>query len=116
MLLTFTGMNIKTGNDALDVILAEKHILCEKKSIRLSCMINGEKLNFISSVKLYSLFGNALQNAIESTEQIEDERKRLIILNVKNKGNFVLVHLENSCPEGEALQVVNGLPQTTKKR
>lgn len=113
--LNFYGMNIKTGNDALDVILAEKHILCEKKSIRLSCMINGEKLNFISSVKLYSLFGNALQNAIESTEQIEDERKRLIILNVKNKGNFVLVHLENSCPEGETLQVVNGLPQTTKK-
>lgn len=113
--LNFYGMNMKTGNDALDVILAEKHILCEKKGIRLSCMINGEKLNFISSVKLYSLFGNALQNAIESTEQIEDESKRLIILNVKNKGNMILIHLENSCLGSCELKLVNGLPITTKK-
>lgn len=112
--LSFYGLNIKTGNDALDVILAEKHILCEKKGIRLTCMIDGEKLGFISSVKLYSLFGNALQNAIESTEQIEDQGRRQIILNVKNKGNLILVHMENSCPEDEPLTLVNGLPETTK--
>lgn len=65
--LSVYGVNIKTGNDALDVILAEKSILCENKDIKLSCMIDGGKLGFMSSVKLYSLFGNALQNAIEST-------------------------------------------------
>ena len=113
--LSFYGMNIKTGNKALDVILAEKHIHCEKNGIRLTCMVDGEKLNFISSGKLYSLFGNALQNAIESTEQIEDVNKRLIIFNVKCKGNLILAHIENSCLEGGELVLVNGLPQTTKK-
>lgn len=29
--LSFYGVNIHTGNDALDVILAEKHILCDKR-------------------------------------------------------------------------------------
>lgn len=32
-------------------------------------MIDGEKLSFISPAELYSLFGNALQNAIESAEK-----------------------------------------------
>lgn len=113
--LSFYGMNIHTGNDALDVILAEKHILCDKKGIRLSCMIDGEKLNFISPGELYSLFGNALQNAIESAEQVEDPTKRLIIVNVKNQANVVFIHIENSCPDNVMLRLVDGLPETTKR-
>lgn len=113
--LSFYGVDIKTGNRALDVILGEKHIYCEKNGIKLTCMVDGDKLGFISSGKLYSLFGNALQNAIESTEKIQDESKRLIIFNIKNHGNLILAHIENSCLEDEELILVNGLPQTTKK-
>lgn len=113
--LSFYGVNIQTGNDALDVILAEKHILCDKKGIRLICMIDGSKLGFISPGKLYSLFGNALQNAIESAEQIEDQEKRLIMVNVKNQGDMIFIHIENSCPVNAALNMVNGIPQTTKR-
>ncbi len=113
--LSFYGVNIHTGNAALDVILAEKNILCDKKGIRLICMIDGSKLDFISPGKLYSLFGNALQNAIESAEQVEDPQKRLIIVNVKEQGNLIHVHIENSCPKNMALNLVNGLPQTTKE-
>ena len=113
--LSYYGVNIQTGNDALDVIMAEKHILCEKKGIRLICMMDGSGLSGISPGKLYSLFGNALQNAIESTEQIEDPAKRLIIANVKTQGGMVFAHVENSCPENASLNLVDGLPQTTKQ-
>ncbi len=112
--LSFYGVNIQTGNAALDVILAEKNILCEKKAIRMICMIDGSKLDFISPGKLYSLFGNALQNAIESTEQVEDPSRRMISVNVKEQGGLILIHIENTCPENIALNLVNGLPQTTK--
>ena len=112
--LSFYGVNIHTGNDALDVILAEKHILCDKKGIRLSCMIDGEKLSFISPAELYSLFGNALQNAIESAEKIDDPTRRLIIVSVKSQANMVFIHIENSCPDNLLLHLVDGLPETTK--
>ena len=86
-----------------------------KKGIRLICMMDGSGLSGISPGKLYSLFGNALQNAIESTEQIEDPAKRLIIANVKTQGGMVFAHVENSCPENASLNLVDGLPQTTKQ-
>lgn len=113
--LSFYGVTIQTGNPALDVILAEKNILCDKKGIRLTCMIEGERLDFISPGKLYSLFGNALQNAIESAELVEDPEKRLIMVNVRDQGSVIMVHIENSCPENAELNLVNGVPQTTKE-
>ena len=36
-------------------------------------------------------------------------------MNVKEQGNLIHVHIENSCPKNMALNLVNGLPQTTKE-
>lgn len=112
--LNMYGVNLKTGNDALDVILAEKHMLCEKNKIKLYCMVDGAALGFISPVNLYSLFGNALQNAIEASLKIDDVRQRVIRLNVKTCANMVSVHVENRMPS-EKLDTAGGLPKTTKE-
>lgn len=64
------GVTVKSGNEVLDVILAEKSVLCEKYSISFSCITDGEYLSFMSPFKIYSLFENALQNAIEATKQL----------------------------------------------
>lgn len=112
--LNFYGAVIKTGNDAIDVILAEKHMLCEKNGIKLTCIIDGENLNFISPSNLYSLFGNALQNAIEASMKISDPAKRLIRLKVFTVSELLSIHIENSRPYDENVKFINGLPQTTK--
>ena len=62
---------------------------------------------------IYSLFGNAIDNAIEAVERIEDDEKRCIIVRVKKSRGMVLVHIENYY-NGE-LSFKGGLPQTTKK-
>lgn len=101
-----------TGNDALDIILTEKSLYCERYKIRLACMVDGEKLRFMSTADVYSLFGNVLDNAIESVIKIQNEEKRIINFNVSEKNGFLVVHVENLY-EGK-LKFRDGLPQTTK--
>ncbi len=61
---------VKTGNEALDIILTDKSLLCGKKDIRLSCMIDGKKMAFMNESDIYSLFGNLVDNAIESVVEL----------------------------------------------
>lgn len=103
----------KTGNEALDVILTEKSLYCEKHHISLAYMVDGEKLKFMSVTDVYSLFSNALDNAIECVSKIEDEEKRIINLNVYEKNGLLSIHMEN-CLEG-ALKLDKGVLQTTKE-
>lgn len=102
----------KTGNDSLDLLLAEKGLLCEQKGIKLRYMLGGGNLDFLSTEDLYSLFGNALDNAIESAEQIAEPQKRLITLNAAVRAGFFVIHIENTC--FTRVDFVDGLPVTSK--
>ena len=103
----------KTGNDALDLVLTEKSLACEKYGITFSCMVDGKSLNFISSPDIYSLFGNALDNAIESVGQEENKEKRIISMKAYEHNDMLYIHLDNRCiivPD-----FIEGLPVTTKE-
>lgn len=101
---------VKTGNDVLDIILTEKSLYCLNNKIRLQCMANGNELSFMDSMDIYSLFGNALSNAIESVSGISEE-KRLISVNIQPLGNMLTIHVDNYY-EGE-IRFENGLPVTS---
>lgn len=103
----------KSGNEVLDVLLMEKFMQCENKKIRLDCMIDGELLSFMKKSDVYALFGNAIDNAIEAVDKINDEEKRCINIRVKKSRGMILIHVENQYL-GE-LSFEEGLPQTTKK-
>ena len=101
----------KTGNKALDVILSEKSLLCENYGIRFTYMADGALLGGMSPSDIASLFGNALDNAIEYL-RAADEDKRVMGLTVSGKNELVTVHIENYCEQSP--QMENGLPVTTK--
>ncbi len=101
-----------TGNDALDIIISEKNLLCEENKISFSYLVDGAKLSFMSSTDIAALFGNALDNAIEKQMQ-EDEANRFISLSVREENGFVHIHSDNCCTVPP--DFVDGLPQTTKK-
>ena len=103
----------KTGNEDLDLILAEKSLLCEEKGIRLQCIADGEKLGFVKTEDLYALMGNALDNAIEATSQEESPARRIISLHISAREDIVTVHVENPCKTQPFM--VDGLPVTTKR-
>lgn len=103
---------VRTGNEALDVILTEKSLICEKNGITLTCMADGSALRGIDTTDLYSIFGNLLDNAIESVRQLQSPEQRVIGLTIQNMGNLALIHAENYFDH--PIQMENGIPETTK--
>lgn len=104
---------IKTGNDALDVILTEKSVVCNKNNIKFNCMADGAALEFMSDVDIYSLFGNAMDNAIEASLCIAENERRVIGLIIKSTDNLLSVNFHNYYES--VLKFHEGLPLTTKK-
>lgn len=106
------GSMARTGNPALDTVLTEKSLLCEGRSIEFTCMVDEGCLEGIGPVDLYTLFGNALDNAIEAAERLDDPEDRMISLRVERQGAFTRICVENTCAGSVAL--VGGLPATSK--
>ena len=104
---------VKTGSDVLDVIIAEKSLYCEKNGIVLTVIADGAKLGFMGQFDLYSLFENAISNAIEAVSKAQEVEKRFIRLRVDAPAGMACIHVENYCAEAPVF--VNGLPKTTKK-
>lgn len=104
---------VKTGNEVLDVLLAEKGLICREKGIKLAYMGDCSVFSFMQTMEVYSLFGNALDNAIEAVNKLSDKDKRQISMNIERKGDIVIVNISNYF-EGD-LNFDNGLPTTTKE-
>lgn len=104
---------IHTGNEALDTLLTEKNFYCVQNNIRLSCMVCSSNLDKIGVVDMYTMLGNAIDNAIESVEKLSDEGKRAISLSVTEKGNIQYITMDNYY-SGE-LMMSGDLPVTSKQ-
>lgn len=104
---------VKTGNEILDVILTEKGLLCEKYDIHISCVADGTLLSFMNPVDLYTMFGNALDNAMASVKNMQEKEKRVIDLMIFARQKLLLIQIIN--PVEEELKFDDGLPITTKE-
>lgn len=104
--------SLQTGNEILDVCLMEKKLLCEKNSIKLDCIANGQCLSFMQPSDLFSLFGNALDNAMEAVCKLDDVEKRIIFVSVREELGMAIIHVENNYT-GELI-MADGIPRTSK--
>ena len=103
----------KTGNKVLDTILTAKSLQCQQEDITLTCVADGEALSFMDPMDVSALFGNALDNAIESVREISEKDQRLIHLSMTRQKGFLRIRVENRYV-GE-LTFRDGMPLTTKK-
>ena len=103
-----------TGNQVLDALLDSRQSICRKKQIVITAVMDGQLLDFMHVADICTIFGNALDNAIESVVASEDVQKRLIHLEVKMVRQFVCIQIENTC-EGEVI-LEQGVPQTKKNK
>lgn len=103
----------KTGNKVLDTVLTTKSLYCAKHGITFTCVADGTLLDFMDVMDICSIFGNALDNAIECELKIPDKEKRLIHVTVSKQKQFLILRFENYCKE--TLQYQEGTPVTTKK-
>mgnify|MGYP000917338041 CR=1 FL=1 len=105
--------SVKTGNEAIDVIMSKKSKICKDEGIRLTCSMNGETLNYISPYELYALFENAMDNAIDAVSKCEKEKK-IISITQTVKDQFLILNVANYYVE--ELVFKKGLPQTKKAK
>lgn len=103
---------VETGNHILDTVLTEKSLICEEKNIKLTCVADGACLDFMDAVDLYTIFGNALDNAIEGVHALDEPGKKAISVQVFTRSGMVLIQTENYC-KGIA-QFDGDLPATSK--
>lgn len=101
-----------TGNRALDVILSEKALMCERLGIKFICTADGEAVNFMKPYHIYSLVGNALENSVESLKHEEDESLKELTVNIVRRGESCVIKTVNYVKD--KVLMVEGLPQTIK--
>lgn len=85
----------QTGNETLDIILSEKALRCQEEQIQLICMLRGEPLSFLSPVDLCTIFGNALDNALEGLAGVADPDKRRIQVRMTQENSLLFIRFEN---------------------
>lgn len=86
---------VQTGNAILDVILRDKYRKAKEKIIDFHTEIDFSKGDFIDALDISTIFGNALDNAIEACEKVSEE-ERFITMKAREKNHFLVIHIENS--------------------
>ena len=105
--------NIRTGCEALDVVLYIHQLTCQKEGIILTCLADGSVLSFMRTRHIYALFNNAISNALEAVRKVSDPEKRVIGVTVEKSGDTAEIEITNYY-EGN-LQLNGTLPQTSKE-
>lgn len=110
-LIQIYDQTFQTGNQTLDVLLANSILLYEKDHIELSVLGDGTCLNFLTETDIYSLLGNALSNAAEASRGVSEDKRQISMI-IKQSGGLVSINVTNYY-RGE-LQMEEGLPVTTR--
>lgn len=84
----------ETGNAVLDAVLSESSRKCRANNIQLVCLVDGELIKFIEPIDIYSIFGNALENAIESSINLSDDKK-IIQLKIYQENFLLYIRVTN---------------------
>ncbi|MDO4259856.1 MAG: GHKL domain-containing protein [Actinomycetaceae bacterium] len=89
------GQQFHTGSPVLDIVLSSKASTCQAAGITFTAVADGTLLNDMSSIDVATLFGNALDNAIEASMRVSDPEKRLITLALHSQGSMTVLRVEN---------------------
>lgn len=103
---------IKTGNQAMDIILTEKNLLCRIQKITMTYMIDPTGLELFHVEDIAAIFGNLLDNAIRYLKTVQDTERRLLHIQVQNVAGLLMIHVENYLEYD--LNFFDGLPVTTQ--
>ena len=102
-----------TGNKALDIVLTQKSTLCEQAGIQLVCSVDGSCLSGMTHYHIYSMLGNAIDNAMECLAKVEDREKKVINLSICRRADMAVISVENYTPAPPVVR--DGALVTTKQ-
>ena len=103
----------QTGNPVLDTLLLGKSVKMKNLQIRFTCVADGSLLEKMHVTDICTIFGNALDNAIECEALVDDPDRRIISMTLARKRDFIYIEVSNYCER--PITMKDGLPVTTKK-
>lgn len=86
---------IHTGNEFLDIIIRDKSAKAKEKHIDFNAVIHFENGGFIEPLDISTIFGNAIDNAIEASEKLPEDR-RLITVKAAKVRDMLMITTENN--------------------
>lgn len=69
-----------TNNEIVDALISDKIYKSHIDDIKFNVYVNLKDIEFIKTVDLVTIFGNAIDNAIEAVRKIEDKEKRYVFI------------------------------------
>lgn len=88
----------KTGNEFLDIILRDKAEKARQLHIDFSIMLHMEDATFLAPLDISTIFGNALDNAMEASEKLP-VHERLITAKSNRIRDMLFIVIENNTAE-----------------
>ena len=104
---------VETGNDLLNSILSEKLAHAAANDTEMEIQADCRSISHVNDADLCTIFGNALDNAIEACKKVPDEDDRFISVRTEKLLGQVFIRITNSYSED--IDLKDGLPKTTKK-
>lgn len=112
-LSNMTADGVKSGNPITDMILQEWKTEAEKRNIRFDSDFHFPADSNINAFDISVILNNALQNAVENTEDTEDAR---LSIRSFRRNNAYMIELGNSFSGTLQWDIENGLPITLKSK
>lgn len=97
--LTVITPAFDTGNPALDATLSAKKTLAESQGIQFSAKLNLEENLPIAPEDICTIFGNALDNAIEACLRLDEKQQKSIDVLLVQLDAVLLCKIINTAPE-----------------
>ncbi len=88
-----------TGNQQLDIFLYESEKRAKEKGISFHATIQEHCLDFMSGSNIKAIFVNAVANAIEACEKIEDGEKKIEIMAGSHLNDVILSFVNTKKPQ-----------------
>lgn len=89
-----------TGNETVDIVLAQKMPVCKTQGIQIVCIGDFQSLDFMNPMDIVTIFHNALDNAIHEYRK-PDISRRMIEIKVWKFHDFMNLRFINACTEDE---------------
>lgn len=90
---------LDTGNTALDATLSTKKTLAENKGIDFTMTIHVQENLPIAPEDICTIFGNALDNAIEACLRLDENQQKSIDISLVQLDTVLLCKIINTAPE-----------------
>jgi len=105
----------RTGNPVFDTILSAALRKARQLDVRITCVADGALLSRMHVADICTIFGNAIDNAMESVVMIPEPEKRLIHVSVSAQKGFIFINISNTLGT-DLIESPDGLVTTKKDK